>query len=90
MIDLGEDAIIHVDYAEHRLVRRDLGDDGIIRIDWADYRLIMIDLGLNIYIHVDHAEHWSLMTSEMTSKSTWITQMRTYRLWPCDKSHKCY
>ena len=25
------------------------------------------------------------MTSEKTSKSTWITQMRTYRLWPCDK-----
>ena len=25
------------------------------------------------------------MTSEKTSKSTWITQMRTYRLWPSDK-----
>ena len=27
----------------------------------------------------------SLMTLEKTSKSTWITQVRTYRLWPCDK-----
>ena len=25
------------------------------------------------------------MTSEKPSKSTWITQMRTCRLWPCDK-----
>ena len=26
------------------------------------------------------------MTSEKPSRSTWITQMRTYCLWPCDKS----
>ena len=25
------------------------------------------------------------MTSEKSSKFTWITQMRTYCLWPCDK-----
>ena len=48
MIDLGQDAVVNVDYAEHRLVRTDLGDDVIIHVDWADYRLIMIDLGLNI------------------------------------------
>ena len=48
MIDLGQDVVVHVDYAEHRLVRTDLGDDVIIHVDWAGYRLIMIDLGLNI------------------------------------------
>ena len=33
MIDLGEDVIAHVDYAEHRLVMTDLGDDVVIRVD---------------------------------------------------------
>ena len=33
MIDLGEDVIVHVDYAEHRLVMSDLGDDVIIHVD---------------------------------------------------------
>ena len=27
------------------------------------------------------------MTLEKTSSSTWTTQMRTYRLWPCDLPH---
>ena len=48
MVDLKEDVVVHVDYAENRLVRTDLRDDVIIHVDWADYRLIMIDLGLTV------------------------------------------
>ena len=33
MSDFGEDVIVHVDYAEHRLVMTDLGDDVIIHVD---------------------------------------------------------
>ena len=32
MIDLEEDVVVHVDYAEHRLVMADLGDDFIIHV----------------------------------------------------------
>ena len=32
MIDLGEDVIVHVDHAEHRLVTTDLGADVIIHV----------------------------------------------------------
>ena len=32
MIDLGEDVVVHVDYAEHRLVMTDLGADVIIHV----------------------------------------------------------
>ena len=45
MIDLREDVIVHVDYAEHRLVMTDLGDDVIIHVDCEQHiRLVMIDL----------------------------------------------
>ena len=36
MIDLGEDFVIHVDYAEHRLVMIDLGEDVKVHVDHAD------------------------------------------------------
>ena len=32
MIDLEVDVVVHVDYAEHRLVMTDLGDDVIIHV----------------------------------------------------------
>ena len=32
MIDLEKDVVVHVDYAEHRLVMTDLGDDVIIHV----------------------------------------------------------
>ena len=32
MIDLGEDVVVHVDHAEHRLIMTDLGDDVIIHV----------------------------------------------------------
>ena len=32
MTDLGEDVVVHVDYAKHRLVLTDLGDDVIIHV----------------------------------------------------------
>ena len=32
MIDLEEDVVVHVDYAEHRLVMTDLGDNVIIHV----------------------------------------------------------
>ena len=33
MIDLGEDVVVHVAHAEHRLVMTDLGADTIIHVD---------------------------------------------------------
>ena len=36
MLDLGQDVVVHVDYAEHRLVRTDLGDDVKVHVDHAD------------------------------------------------------
>ena len=45
MKDLGNDVIVHLDRAEHRLVIIDLEEDLIVRVDWATLRLILIDLG---------------------------------------------
>ena len=44
MIDLGEDVVVHVDHAEHRLVMTSFGNDFIVHLDSAKHRLVMIDL----------------------------------------------
>ena len=36
MIDLGDNVVVYVDYAEHRLVMIDLGDNVVVYVDYAE------------------------------------------------------
>ena len=56
MIDLGEDVIVHLDSAKHRLVMIDLEED-VVHVDYAEHRLVMTDLGDDVLTHVGWAEH---------------------------------
>ena len=61
MIDLGEDVVVHVDHAEHRLVMTSSGNDFIVHLDSVKHRLVMIDLKEDVVVHVDIIV-WPLLT----------------------------
>ena len=73
MTDLGDDTIVHADWAEHRLVMIDRGEDLIVDVDFVEHRLILIDLRAYVQVHVDYVKNvvWSWQFSEMTASSTY-------------------
>ena len=58
MVGLGEDVVVHVDYAEHRLVRTDLGDNVIIHVDYPERCLVINNLGDDVKVHVNDADEY--------------------------------
>ena len=47
MTNLGNDVIVHLDSAKHRLVMID-----VVYVDYLEHRLVMTDLGDDVIIHV--------------------------------------
>ena len=56
-----EDIIVLLDHAEHRLVMTVLEDDVIIHVDWAEHRLVMKNLGNDVIVHLDPGKHRLVM-----------------------------
>ena len=44
MVDLGDDVIIHVDWADYRLIMIDLGLNVQVHVDYAERCLVINDL----------------------------------------------
>ena len=90
MVDLGNNVVVYVDYAEHRLVMIDLWEEVIVYVEYAERRLVMIDLEENVIVHVDYAEHRLVMTDlgeDVIIHVDWA-EHSFGRDWPWTKRHR--
>ena len=88
---LGEDVIVHANWAEHRLIMIDLGENVQVHVDYVknvvwSWRFSEMMASSTLF---EHNIVWLLLTLEKTSSATWTTRRTSPgHDWPWRRRHR--